>query len=209
MWLLLLLACCPSFSAGHQSVELGTNATISVEGITGTRGCKFLLQNTSGVITCCFAKRDFYCPSDTKDSCRKEEDYTVMAEVDQCVLKLPDFKVSDVGTYRAIFPDCLKCNRNVEVVIWTGVGWAPVLITILLLILIVVVIVLLYVYVWKPHHRRKIDQEKNIHKHIVQALKAEDSVRFNKQLGGRSVLNIRDEEQDASGAGCGSEDEGP
>jgi ankyrin repeat protein len=167
-----------------------------VEGTAGDWGCKFLLQNTSGVITCCFSPegRENLCvKGDQGVSCREEADYTVMTEADRCVLFLPDFKVSDAGTYRAVFPDCLTCNRNVEVVARTGVGWTPVVVTFLLLILIVVGIVV-YVYVWKPRRSRERDEEKDIHNNIVEALRAENSVEFNKLLDGRSVRNIFDDE---------------
>jgi ankyrin repeat protein len=174
-------------------VEVGTEGTVSVEGTMDDRGCKFLLQNSSGVLTCCFSmasRGDQLCdPGIQGASCRERGSYTVEEEPARCVLRLPDFQLSDTGIYRAIFPACQGCSRNQELVAFTPwEGWKTALLVLFCLVILVICL-LVYLFVWRPHQLKK---KKKRDEKIIRALMNENQGEYANLLNNRSIYHVLD-----------------
>ena len=171
-------------------MEVGTNAIISVAGATGREGCKFQLEGENSE-SCCFAipaRIKSLCDQQTRgEECRKN--YILEEEPGECVLNLTNFKLSDSGTYAAIFPGQPQSNDIVRVKGFEkrspNRSWYSSLVSLLLVLTIFVPAagLLIFLHVWTPYQHEK----------ILKSLQQKDYVPFSKLLERQNILKVQDQ----------------
>jgi len=174
--------------------SVGTFANLSVEGDV-TDGCKFLFF-LDGEACCYSAKKtaDILCdPFKQPDVCRDKDSFNVVEESGRCELHLPDFKFTDVGKYRTVFPGNLANNQDHIVStnsLSSGETFLIFLTVLVVTLLVLIRLVFLSKTLWKRRHggyekRRERDTE------IIEGL-LDGNSETDKYVGNRNILRVRD-----------------
>ena len=195
---------------GSKEFKVGENITLVAQGDHLGYGCSFEIKNTDSGVTCCYIR------ASRENQRRGEEDPELCNERKQpaecrqpgggkyevkeilrgrwCRLTLFEARTTDSGDYHVKFPKEPTSNKKITVTVESdslstaaavGIGLAVPIGAVILWLL-------LYRFMLKPWLEKRELKEREEDEAIFEEIKKENKEEYEKRLGRRSILGLRD-----------------